>query len=280
MADTIPFLIITVAYLVSGLAHGIYLYHPEWNATATWSARLALLVHTLALASMGFWSPTPAAGVVAGGLPAHWFTSAFSTTLFLTWVLMAVYVVIDAIRPVKVAGAFLLPAILALLLASLTFPRGAGPVPGFSSTRAFWHIVTAVISYSLFAISFVTSILYLVQEKQLREKEFRLFFYRVPPLEILDLWAHRLILIAYPLLTLSYFSGYFWAREAWGPHFQWDTKLIWTLLTWIIYGVYLVLRFAFGWRGRRAARLSIVGFSLVMVNYFVINIFFSRLHGF
>lgn len=264
---TIPFALVALAYLLAGLTYAAAVYDRAWKGTAAWLVRLALLIHTLALAAQA-WQ--------AGTL----FATLFDTILFLTWVIMVLYVLADQFWQVDSVGVFLVPLVILLLLSALAVPRGpSSEIPGFSAARAMWHVFVAVLSYGLFTLACMSSILYLIQEKQLRRKEFRLAFQRLPSLESLDLLGFRLVLAAFPLLTLAMITGYIWAREAWRQGYQWDVKLIWTEVTWLIYGGYLVAR-ALGWRGRRAAQWLIAGFFLVLVNYFAINIFFTRWHGF
>ncbi len=261
-------LLISLGYLLAGATHIAYIYAPEWKATASWMARLALGIHTLAL-TVEFWQNQT------------FFASFFEATLFFTWAVIFVYVLADLIWPVKAGGAFLIPAVLVLLLVSLVMPRTPGiDLTGLTAARFFGHIIAAIVAYGLFAVAFILSALYLLQEHQLRNKEFRPFFYRLPPLESLDQLSHRLIQIGFPFLTLAMAAGYLWARAAWTGNYATDSKLIWTWIAWGYYGVVLLGRPFAGITGRRFAWFSIAGFVLLLINYFIINLFFSNLHGF
>lgn len=264
----IPFLLIGLGYLLAGATHIAYIYAPEWRAAAGWMARLALGIHSLALAAE-FWR--------FGSL----FETFYESTLFVTWAIVLVYVLADFVWPVKVGGSFLLPGILAVLVISLFIPRSPGiEMTGVTAGRFFFHVILAIIGYGLFAVAFILSVLYLLQEHQLRHKEFRLFFYRMPSLESLEIISFRLTEIGFPVLTASLIAGHYWAREAWTGNYQLDWKLIWTWTAWLYYGVILLAGMAGGIRGRRFAWLSAVGFGLLMINYFVVNLFFSVVHGF
>lgn len=261
-------LLISLGYLLAGATHIAYIYAPEWRVTASWMARLALGIHTLALAAE-FWQSRT------------FFASFYEATLFFTWAVVLVYVLADLIWPVKVGGTFLIPAVLVLVLISLLMPRTPGiDLTGLTAARFFGHIIAAIAAYGFFSVAFILSALYLLQERQLRNKEFRLFFYRLPPLESLDYLSHRLIQIGFPLLTLALAAGYLWARDAWTGNYATDSKLIWTWITWGYYGIILIGRALAGLTGRRFAWFSIAGFLMLMVNYFVINLFWSNVHGF
>jgi ABC-type transport system involved in cytochrome c biogenesis permease subunit len=78
---------------------------------------------------------------------------------------------------------------------------------------------------------------------------------------------------------LGVLLGAKWAYEAWGRYWGWDAKETWALITWIVYMIYLHMRLIVGWRGRKAAYLSIVGFLMVIFTYVGVN-YLSQLHGF
>lgn len=266
-AEALPYAAMFTGYILAGLSHAAYLRHKGWKRTAVWMARAALLIQTLVLLERWSRAREP-------------FATLFDTTLFLTWLALLAYILAEMLWPVGAVGAVMLPILLLLMLISLGLPGGEGPrVPVVGGAQLLWHVVTAVASYALFALAFFLSVAYLLLERQLRQKEFRLFFHRLPALEALDALAYRVVLVAFPLLTLAAASGLKWAREAWRGDFYRDPKLGWTAATWSIYAAYLLLRGALGWRGHRGALLNVCGFLAVMFNYLVINPFFSRWHG-
>ena len=65
-------------------------------------------------------------------------------------------------------------------------------------------------------------------------------------------------------------SGSIWANSAWGTYWSWDPKETWSLITWVVYLALLHLR-TIGWRGRKMAFLSIIGFVFVLVSFFVVS---------
>lgn len=69
------------------------------------------------------------------------------------------------------------------------------------------------------------------------------------------------------LLTVGLLVGALWAREAWGDYWVWDPKETWSLVTWLVFGLYLHLHYLSGWRGRRLAALVLIGFGAVMFTY-------------
>ncbi len=98
--------------------------------------------------------------------------------------------------------------------------------------------------------------------------------------ESLDEVGYKTIAIGFPLLTLGIITGAVWANEAWGTYWGWDPKETWSLITWLFYAAYLHSRYTRGWRGTRAALLSIVGFLAVIFTYLGVNLLLSGLHSY
>jgi cytochrome c-type biogenesis protein CcsB len=98
--------------------------------------------------------------------------------------------------------------------------------------------------------------------------------------ETLDTIMSQTISFGFLFLTLGVLTGAVWANSAWGTYWSWDPKETWSLITWFIYAVFLHCRFVRGWRGRRAAWISIIGFASVLFTYFGVNFLLSGLHSY
>jgi cytochrome c-type biogenesis protein CcsB len=81
-------------------------------------------------------------------------------------------------------------------------------------------------------------------------------------------------------LTIGIVTGAFWANVAWGTYWSWDPKETWSLIVWLIYAAYLHARITRGWRGKKAAILSIVGFAATIFCYLGVNLILSGLHSY
>jgi len=133
------------------------------------------------------------------------------------------------------------------------------------------HVSCAIIAYGLFALGFVCGVLYLVER--------RYTVIPVPSPEILDRLGYRSALAGFCFMTAVIVVGSAWAKIAWGSYWSWDPKETAALVTWLIYGFYLVTRLALGWRDKRSAWFLIIGFLAVLVTFFG-NYFFSGLHSY
>ena len=102
----------------------------------------------------------------------------------------------------------------------------------------------------------------------------------LPESDLLDEVGYKTIAIGFPLLTIGIITGAFWANVAWGTYWSWDPKETWSLIVWLIYAAYLHARITRGWKGKKAALLSIVGFSATLFCYLGVNLVLSGLHSY
>ena len=103
---------------------------------------------------------------------------------------------------------------------------------------------------------------------------------QLPDAERLDDLSYRTILFAYPFLTMLIITGAVWAYYAWGRYWGWDPKETWSLITWIVYSIYLHVRITHGWEGKIPAAIAAIGFAVVIFTYLGVNILLSGLHSY
>jgi cytochrome c-type biogenesis protein CcsB len=91
--------------------------------------------------------------------------------------------------------------------------------------------------------------------------------------DMLDEITYKSIAIGFPMFTVGgLLLGLIWAKGAWGRYWGWDPKETWSLITWLVYAIYLHARMIAGWRGKRLAVLAVVGFIAVIVTYLGVNL--------
>jgi ABC-type uncharacterized transport system permease subunit len=120
------------------------------------------------------------------------------------------------------------------------------------------HISVNVLGIVAFALAFAAAVGYVIQEQLLRRKQVMGLFQRLPPLDELDALGLKLVTIGFPLFTLGVVSGTLWAAELGGMSLR--TGQGFALLAWVFFGSVLLARAAAGWRGRRAAIGTMLGF--------------------
>jgi cytochrome c-type biogenesis protein CcsB len=102
----------------------------------------------------------------------------------------------------------------------------------------------------------------------------------LPSLDTLDRIAYRTAIVAFPVYTFAVMAGAMWAEAAWGRYWGWDPKETTAFITWVVYAGYLHARATAGWRGRRAAWISVIGFASILFNLFFVNMVMSGLHSY
>jgi cytochrome c-type biogenesis protein CcsB len=103
---------------------------------------------------------------------------------------------------------------------------------------------------------------------------------RLPSAATLDELAYRTTAFGFPIWTFAIVAGAIWAQAAWGRYWGWDPKETWSFISWTIFAAYLHARATAGWRGRRAAWLSLLGLAALVFNFYVVNTWIVGLHSY
>lgn len=193
--------------------------------------------------------------------------------------MVGVYLALAARRPLPVVGALVSPLAFLFALSAYLFETGARPAP--PPPQSLWlpaHVALAFAGYAVFAIAFCLSVTYLLQEKQLKAKRRDGWFRRLPSLETLDNLNFRFVSWGFALFTVGLITGSLLARETWGELWSWEPVQIWSALTWMLYAGILHAR-TVGWRGRKAAALTVVGFAVLLVSFVTVTLVAPGRHG-
>ena len=129
------------------------------------------------------------------------------------------------------------------------------------------HITCALLSYAAFLAAFVSAILFLIQDHQLKRKHMGVLFHKLPALGELDRINFLSISIGFALLSCGTILGFIGAGQMTGQWWTGDPKEVMTVLLWGAYCFLWVARVRSSLRGRRVAMLSIMGFSLVLLTF-------------
>ncbi|GER92432.1 c-type cytochrome biogenesis protein CcsB [Dissulfurispira thermophila] len=216
--------------------------------------------------------------ITAGQLP---ITSMHEASSFFAWCIVLIFFFLEHRYKIGIIGAFILPIVFILMLSSSIFPREISPLTPV--LQSYWlpvHTFLAFLGNAAFAVACGIGTMYLLQEHYLKSKHLGELFKRLPSLQVLDEINYRLITIGFPLLTLAIITGALWAESAWGSYWRWDPKEVWSLITWFIYALVLHVRLTAGWRGKKAAILSIIGFLTILFTFFGVNLLLKSLHTF
>jgi len=235
-----------------------------------------LLIETIAI---GFrWYESYQIGIGRAPL-----TNLYESLVFFAWTIAFVYLIIEKKFKIKTAGAFVTPFPFIIMAYASLNPNEIQPLmPALQSNWLIAHVVTCFVGYAAFAVSFGISILYLMKvsaENNTYSSKNGMMSY-IPSPVLLDEISYKTIAIGFPLLTLGIITGAIWADVAWGTYWSWDPKETWSLIVWLIYAATLHARITRGWRGKKAAVLSIAGFLATVFCYLGVNLLLSGLHSY
>lgn len=280
MTSSLLFNITTFAYLASMLLFFVFLAARSklLGTSAMISAYIGLLAQTVAIGLR--WKESYDIGV--GHAP---LSNLYESVVFFSWTIVLIYALLDIKYKYRVIGAFVMPfALLGMAWAQLGMKNSIEPlVPALQSNWLLYHVVTCFLGYAAFAVACGISVMYLIKagsEESTDKPAGNGILSMFPPIRVLDDLNYRAIMVGFPLLTLGIITGAAWANYAWGTYWSWDPKETWSLIVWFVYAAFLHARITKGWVGRRAAWLSIIGFSATIFCYLGVNLFLSGLHSY
>ncbi len=237
--------------------------------TGRWLMRSGFCLHCVSLA-LDF--------IEIGSTPV---TTLHESLSFFAWCISGVFLLLDLRYGLTVLGAFVSPLTLLFMVVGSALPRRAGQIAPLLDSWWFpVHVGLAFLGNAFFAMAFIAGLMYLLQERMLKNKRLPLLFFRLPSLDTLDTLNFRCLTWGFPLMTLGIISGALWAHSAWGSFWRWNPKETWALISWFIYAALLHGRLAIGWRGRRAALLAIIGFLCLLFAFLGVNLLLSTLHSY
>ena len=240
---------------------------------ASWVTGLGFLAHTAAIVLR--WVESYRLGI--GHAP---LSNMYESLVFFAWTVILLYLIIEWRTKNRTLGAFVAPlAFLAMAYASFSTDNAIKPlVPALKSNWLISHVITCFFGYAAFGLSFGLSIMYLLKRLDSRDKH-NMFLNLIPGKGILEDLNYQMVVIGFLMLTLGIITGSVWAHSAWGSYWTWDPKETWSLITWLIYASVIHSRMVRGWKGKRIAILSIVGFACVLFTYFGVN-YLAGLHSY
>jgi cytochrome c-type biogenesis protein CcsB len=298
----------------SNIVFGILLF-----AMITYWVNLSLFSNSYLLTRIGRIGAMAANGILFFILCSRWvvagyfpLSNLYESLLFLTWLLLTIYLYIETKTKSKLIGAVLIPVTLLIngfanLTLSPEMQKSSPLVPALQSNWLMMHVSMMLLSYGTLIIGSLLCILFLVisrskevdlkiiDDSSLPLYNIMLDYYEAkllsPSTEIselgklkllqsLDNWSYRIIGLGFPFLTIGIISGGVWANEAWGSYWSWDPKETWALITWLVFAVYLHARITKGWEGKKTALLGTLGFFVIWICYLGVNFLGKGLHSY
>jgi len=253
---------------------------------------LSLALYLLFLKSGKMLSGRLATLLLAAGLVSHYFAlwerarglhtvpyhDLYGSMSLFGWLLALTYLGLELYHRQRSVGALVLPFILVVFLAAHLAPTDRLSPPDAHGPSFAFHVALSILAYAAFALSFVLSLIFLVEERLLRRHKLGDVVWRLPPLELLERMSRSSVLIGLISIAIGTALGFLWVDRLSAKYSFYDPKYAITLVVLLLYAVYFRLARAASWRGVRASRLCIFNFLVVFLNFYVVNVFFSHSH--
>jgi cytochrome c-type biogenesis protein CcsB len=189
--------------------------------------------------------------------------------------------VIAALRNERLnaTGMGIMPVAVLLLGAAMLASKADFPITaGLASYWLFIHVAFANLAFAAFAASFGLAVVYVIRERSKSGKWVKRLE-KLPVQSALDDLTGRFVLAGFLLWGIMIASGAIWANESWGRYWSWDPIETWSLVVWLIYAVYLHLRFTLRWRGARLAWFAIASMPVALFCLVGIPTVFHTIHA-
>jgi len=273
MAEILPHLLPALLYAFLGF----HFWRTRWSQGASSVPRSmlpwqrVLLLVALLLHGFGLYGD-----LFGGGAMRFGFAGALSLML---WLAVLIYWVESFHSRLEGLQPLVLPLAAACTLLPVGFPD-QHLLANVASPLFRAHLLVAMVAYSLFTLAALHAILMAVVERRLHHGQVTKPLASLPPLLTMEALLFRLIGIAFILLTLTLASGIAFSETLFGKALRFDHKTVFSIISWLIFAVLLVGRYAWGWRGRKALRWTLAGFAALLLAYvgsrFVLEVILSR----
>lgn len=234
-----------------------------WRNAKTAASESALKLHSAMIAlGLGIHGWLLYLGIFAGGFNLG-FYNALSLILWLT---VLIYWLANLKHRLHSLQAFVLPpAALFALLPALEVSNHY--LPNASQPLFIAHIGIALLAYSLFTFAALHALLMTIAERSLHNKPTLIKLPSFPPLMVMEGLLFRVITLGFVLLTITLISGMFFSEQLYGKPMQFTHKVVFSFASWVIYGWLLFGRYQYGWRGKKAINITLIGFVLLLLAY-------------
>lgn len=192
-------------------------------------------------------------------------------------VAMLIFLIGQIINPrIRDAGILVMPVAFTLLgWAGTLAKRVGGDLP--ASLQSYWlwvHIVAASSGFGSVLVAAGLGLLFLLKGDRTEG-----MYGKIPELPYLDNLEYRFIAAGFVMLGLMLVSGAFWSHQVHGTYWNWDPVEVWSLVSWLVYGIYLHLRRTFGWRDRKLAWYALLALVVMIVSYWGIPFVAQNFHS-
>jgi cytochrome c-type biogenesis protein CcsB len=221
----------------------------------------AFVAHTIVFAMR--WLRTgyfPANAELENAITGGWFAIGLTIYLF--------------IKNREMTGVALFTVPATLLLLGYGVMKAPDPLPLTASLKSSWlliHVMFAQLAFGAYAIASGMGLLYVLKDNKKRKGVEAGFYEKFPRLEVIEENMFRFVVYGFIADAIMIIAGAIWAKDLWGSYWGWDPVEVWSLISWLLYGLGIHLRVTLGWRGRKLAWLMMFLLITVIITYWGID---------
>ena len=228
-------------------------------------------------------------GVLTRGIAAHrvpW-ANMYEFSITGSFIVTAIYLLALIWRDLKFISTFVSGFVVLIIgtANTLFYVQVESLLPALQDYWLVIHVSVAILATAFFMIAAALAGILIMKESKfiqttkLRGAQWLRNILKVfPKTEKLQRSSYQFNIIGFILWSFTLIAGAIWADKAWHRFWGWDTKEVWTFIIWTIYAAYLHATTTKGWEGKRAAWLSLIGFTAILFNFTIVNLFFKGLH--
>lgn len=179
-------------------------------------------------------------------------------------------------KRVRPLGVLVIPVVFVLLgwAGTLMKEVATSLSPALQSGWIWVHIVGASSGFASVLVAAGIGLLYLLKQRKPGG-----IYDKLPDLDALDMLSYRFVAGGFIMYGLMMVSGCFWSNQVKGNYWGWDPVEVWSLVSWLVYGIYLHLRITFGWRGTKLAWYALIALIFMIVSYWGIPFGVETFHS-
>ncbi|BCG48654.1 Cytochrome c-type biogenesis protein CcsA/ResC [Citrifermentans bremense] len=212
---------------------------------------------------------------MAGGVEP--FITISESLTFGIFVTILIFLIVQfTVKRVQLLGVLVMPISFVLLgwAGTLMKEVASSIAPALQSYWLWVHIVGAAVGFASVLIAAALGLMYLLKERNSGG-----IYDRLPELGAVDRLSYRFVAAGFIMYGLMIISGAYWSNSVKGNYWAWDPVEVWSLISWLMYGIYLHLRVTFGWRGSRLAWYSLIALVVMIVSYWGIPFGVETFHS-
>lgn len=163
-----------------------------------------------------------------------------------------------------------------LLFLGYGIMKNPADIPHAVSLKSSWliiHVLFAQLAFGAYLVASGLGVLYLLKDASLKKGSASSGLSRLPQLHVIEDTMFRFVIYGFIADAIMIAAGSIWAKDLWGSYWGWDPVEVWSLASWLIYGLSIHLKITLGWKGRRLAWIYVFAIIGIIIAYWGVDFF-------